>query len=418
MVDQINISIRGGRGGHGSISLSRVRYLPYGGPDGGDGGSGSDVLFIGGQSILTFGRSIPRTFAGKPGTDGQGGKRTGKSGGTAYIEVPLGTTVWELSEEYAFWGELLNPGEELLAVRGGVGGRGNVHFATSTNKTPLIAETGERGEQREFVLELQAMADAAVIGKPNSGKSALLKSMTGAGPEVADYPFTTREPIVGVAEHNWDTFSVLELPGLLRGASRGQGLGNGFLRHLWRPRLHVYLLAGWSEDVVGDLKDLRDEVGVHDAGMLERPYVVVVGGADLQDVAREAPALRRRLAPYGIARYFVSSRSGEGIDELRAGLHKLLGQVPMVPRRQLGGLPTVNPSSRTGRPSVVKEGDTFVVSSPPAERLVVLPDIRQFRVRLQLREEFARLGVLRVLEQAGVKHGDTVRIGTREFQWE
>lgn len=299
-----------------------------------------------------------------------------------------------------------------------MGGRGNVHFATSTNKTPLIAETGERGEQREFVLELQAIADTAVIGKPNSGKSALLKLMTGAGPEVADYPFTTREPIVGVAEHNWDTFSVLELPGLLRGASRGQGLGNGFLRHLWRPRLHIYLLAGWSEDVVGDLNDLREEVGIHDPGMLERPYVVVVSGADLPDVAREAPALRRRLSPYGIARYFVANQSGEGIDDLRAGLHKLLGQVPMVPRRQSEDLPTVTPSSRTGRPSVAKEGETFVVSSPPAERLVVLPDLRQFKVRLQLREELSRLGVLRVLEQAGVKHGDTVRIGTREFQWE
>ncbi len=418
MVDQIKISISAGRGGHGSISLSRVRYLPYGGPDGGDGGSGSDVFFVGGQTIYSFGRSIPRAFAGTSGTDGQGAKRTGKSGGAAHIEVPLGTTVWELNEGFAFMGELLHPGEELLAAKGGAGGRGNVHFATSTNKTPLIAETGERGEQREYLLELQAIADVAVMGKPNSGKSTLLKSLTGAGPEVADYPFTTREPIVGVAEYNWDTYSVLELPGLLRGASLGQGLGNGFLRHLWRPRLHVYLLAGWSDDVIGDLNDLRDEVGIHDPGMLERPYVVVVGGTDLPDVAWEAPAMRKKLAPYGIARYFVSGQSGEGIDDLRAGLHKLLGQVPPVPRRQPEGLPTVSPSSRTGRPSVVKEGDTFVVSSPPAERLVVLPDLRQFKVRLQLREELSRLGVLRALEQAGIKHGDTVRIGTREFQWE
>ena len=169
---------------------------------------------------------------------------------------------------------------------------------------------------------------------------------------------------------------------------------------------------------MGDLKDLRDEVSIHDPSMLERPYVVVVSGADLPDVAQEAPALRKRLASYGMARYFVSGQSGEGIDDLRAGLHKLLAQVPPAPRRQPEGLSVLSPSSRRGLPSVVKDGDTFVVSSPPAERLVVLPDMRQFKVRLQLREELARLGVLRALEEAGVKHGDTVRIGTREFQWE
>ena len=418
MSDLIEIRISGGRGGNGCISLSRARYRPFGGPDGGDGGSGSDVYFVGSSVLQEFGASFPRVFAGQPGTDGQGGKRTGRSGSVARLEVPLGTSVWGLSVERAFKGELLEPGEELLAARGGAGGRGNVHFASSTNKTPHIAETGESGEQLEYSLELQAIADIAVIGKPNSGKSALLKSMSGAAPEVADYPFTTREPVIGVAEHNWDAFSILELPGLLCGASRGQGLGNGFLRHLWRPRLHVYLLAGWSEDLIGDLKNLREEVGIHDPGMLERPYVVVVSGTDLPDVARELPALRKRLASYGLARRFVSSRSGEGVDDLRKGLHKLLAQVPQVPRRWPEGLPAVTPSSKTGRPSVVKDGGIFVVSSPPAERIVVLPDLRQFKVRLQLREELARLGVLRVLEHAGVKHGDTVRIGTREFQWE
>ncbi len=245
-----------------------------------------------------------------------------------------------------------------------------------------------------------------------------MKSMTSAAPEVAEYPFTTREPIIGVAEHNWDAFSILELPGLLRGASQGQGLGNGFLRHLWRPRLHLYLLDGRSADVIDDLKDLRDEVAIHDPRMLERPYVVVVSGTDLPEVAQEVPALRKKLASYGMARYFVSGQSGEGIYDLKAGLHKLLTQAPVVPRRHPEGLPLVAPSSRTGRPSVVKDGGVFVVSSPPAERLVVLPDMRQFKVRLQLREELARLGVLRALEEAGVRNGDTVRIGTREFQWE
>ncbi len=418
MNDLIKLTVHGGRGGNGCISLSRVRYRPFGGPDGGDGGSGSDVFFVGSSVLREYGRNLLKVFTGQPGSDGQGGKRTGKSGGVSYIEVPLGTSVWDLSGGHTFKGELLQPAEELIAARGGLGGRGNIHFASSTNKTPLIAETGERGEHREYALELQVIADVTVIGKPNSGKSALLKSMTGAGPEVAEYPFTTREPVIGVAEHNWDAFSILELPGLLRGASQGQGLGSGFLRHLWRPRLHVYLLAGWSADVIGDLKDLRDEVAIQDPSMLERPYVVVVSGKDLPDVAQEAPALRKRLASYGTARYFVSGQSGEGIDDLRAGLHKLLAQVPPVPRRQPEGLSLLTPRSRRGLPSVVKDGDAFVVSSPPAERLVVLPDMRQFKVRLQLREELARLGVLRVLEQAGVKHGDTVRIGTREFQWE
>ena len=235
MNDFIILTILGGRGGHGCISLSRVRYLPHGGPDGGDGGSGADVYFIASAALREYSRNLPKVFRGQAGSDGLGGKRTGKSGGVSKIEVPMGTTVWDLSAGASFEGELLQPGEELLAAQGGLGGRGNVHFATSTNKTPLIAETGERGETREYALELQVIADVAVIGKPNSGKSTLLKSMTGAGPEIAEYPFTTREPIIGVAEHSWDAFSILELPGLLRGASQGQGLGNGFLRHLWRP---------------------------------------------------------------------------------------------------------------------------------------------------------------------------------------
>ena len=418
MNDFVTLTINGGRGGHGCISLSRVRYLPHGGPDGGDGGSGADVYFVASESLREYSRNLTKVFRGPAGSDGLGAKRTGKSGGVVRIEVPLGTTVWDLSYGLSYKGELLQPGEELLAAQGGLGGRGNVHFASSTNKTPLIAETGERGEKREYTLELQVIADVAVIGKPNSGKSSLLKAMTGAGPLIAEYPFTTREPIIGVAEHNWDAFSILELPGLLRGASQGQGLGNGFLRHLWRPRLHLYLLDGQSADVVGDLKDLRDEVAIHDPSMVERPYVVVVSGKDLPDVAQPAPALRKRLASYGMARYFVSGHSGEGIDDLRAGLNKLLAQIPAVPRRQPEGPSLLPPRSRTGRPSVMKDSGVFVVSSPPAERLVVLPDMRQFKVRLQLREELARLGVLRALEEAGVKHGDTVRIGTREFQWE
>ena len=224
MNDLTKLTVRGGRGGNGCISLSRVRYRPFGGPDGGDGGSGSDVFFVGSSVLREYGRNLLKVFTGQPGSDGQGGKRTGKSGGIAYIEVPLGTSVWDLSGGHTFKGELLQPAEELIAARGGLGGRGNIHFASSTNKTPLIAETGERGEHREYALELQVIADVAVIGKPNSGKSALLKSMTGAGPEVAEYPFTTREPVIGVAEHNWDAFSILELPGSYAGPARARDL--------------------------------------------------------------------------------------------------------------------------------------------------------------------------------------------------
>ena len=336
------------------------------------------------------------------------------------IEVPLGTAVTEETEtgEQMLLADLVESGSAVLVAQGGGGGRGNTAFATSTNQTPVLAEVGADGESRRVVLELRLDSDIALVGAPNAGKSALLAALTNARPRVADYPFTTVDPVHGVVDLGDRDVLMLELPALAEGASTGYGLGSGHLRHAERARALAYVLDGAAEDAVAGYRAVRQEVVAYGNGLAGKPAMVIVTKADLPGAAGGLEEVLRAVR--GVSRMRavgVSAVSGDGLEGLR---RELSGLAP--PRERRRGAPerTEAPPvrARANRVEVTVRGGVFEVSSPRAERIMPMVDVKDWRARLQLHAELGRLGVLEALEKQGVRTGDTVRIGGEELVWE
>ena len=420
MKDQVIIHVLGGVGGNGCISFRREKYVPRGGPDGGDGGNGGSIKVVGkdGLSTLAHFRQGQRVAA-KPGRRGKGKKQHGAAGEDRELSVPRGTVVWRIEgASKVKSGEITEPGQQVLVAKGGSGGRGNVHFASSTNQTPVLAQEGEAGERCTVLLELRLIADVGLVGVPNAGKSTLLSRISNAKPQVADYPFTTKEPVLGVVRQGWKSFVAIEIPGLLEGAHTGIGLGLEFLRHARRTRLLIHVVDGSAEDPVADVRAVNEELRLYDESLGARPQILVVNKSDLPEVQARLLDLRRSLLPGGGSVHVISAVTGEGVPQLLAQAQELLEQLPKTPSEPPSELPVLRPRPRETRISVVKKGDVYVVTAPKVERLARLADLRQFRARLQLRQELAKLGVVRALEEAGVEQGDYVRIGEVEIRWE
>jgi len=270
--------------------------------------------------------------SGEAGRDGKGRNQSGHDGGVAFVDVPLGTIVYAAGpSENRSLGEILEDGYKLFIAGGGEGGHGNTHFASSTMKEPLIAEEGMPGEALDIVLELRLLADVALIGQPNAGKSQLLGAVSAARPAVAEYPFTTQQPELASVKNGWSRFTMVELPGIVASSHQGKGLGTAFLQHLWRARVLIHLVDGAAEDPVAALQEVNNEVGQYEPAFLERPQIVVVNKVDLPDVQERVPELRRRLARYGLARHFVSALTGEGVENLVGHVRELLERLPPVP---------------------------------------------------------------------------------------
>lgn len=421
MYDTIKITIQGGKGGGGAITFRRERYVPNGGPDGGDGGAGGMVYVTADPGMFDYKSLLGISpVEGGGGSSGSGNRRHGKDGVDRHIAVPVGTSVIDMTSGTAsLLGELNHKDESILVAYGGMGGRGNVHFATSINKVPLLAEEGESGQTRELLLELTLPVDIALIGQPNAGKSLLLTNVSRVRPQVADYQFTTREPVLGVIEAGWETYKAVELPGLVPGAGQGAGLGNGFLRHASHARLLLHLVDGSLENPGAAIREVNNELRRYEQGLQDKPQLIVITRADLPEVAARMSSLKRSLARYGLERHFISSVTGDGVQELVSAFHRLLGELPQVLMDATPPVPqVVQPKRRAIPPSVRKESGLFVVSSAKVERLVKLSDLRQFRARLQLREELRKVGLVRQLEEAGIQAGDTIRIGEVELPWE
>ena len=357
---------------------------------------------------------------GRSGGNGGSNGRTGRDGVSLTVEVPLGTAVMEEAEggEQVLLADLAESGAALVVARGGVGGKGNTGFATSTNQTPVLAEAGAEGESRRVVLELRLDCDVALVGAPNAGKSALLAALTNAKPRVADYPFTTVDPVYGVVDLGDRDVLLLELPALAEGASEGHGLGSGHLRHAERALALVYVLDGAAEDGVTGYRAVRQEVVAYGKGLAEKPAMVIVTKADLPGVASGLEKVLRTVRGASRVRAVgVSAVSGDGLEDLRRELSSLA-----PPRARRRGAPdrTEAPPvrARANRVEVTVRGGVFEVSSPRAERIMPMVDVKDWRARLQLHAELGRLGVLEALEKQGVRTGDTVRIGGEELVWE
>lgn len=324
------IHVRAGRGGNGCSAFRREKFVPRGGPSGGDGGHGGAVILIGDEGLNTLYHLRFRSiYPAERGRHGEGSNKTGRSGRDLEIKVPPGTQVFD-SEDSTLVGEILGHGERLVVAAGGRGGRGNARFATSTNRAPERADPGEEGVERRLRLELKLLADVGVVGLPNAGKSTLISVISAARPRIADYPFTTLVPQLGVVADGPtdEPFVVADLPGLIEGASQGAGLGHQFLRHVERCRvlLHLVDLAAEEGSAEEDLSTIEHEMEVFDPGLLKRPRWIV--GTKL-DSAREErrESLRAAAAERGLRFLEISSVSQEGVRDLVNGLRRLLAEV-------------------------------------------------------------------------------------------
>jgi GTP-binding protein len=324
-VDRVKIFVKAGDGGRGCVSFRREAYVPRGGPDGGQGGRGADVVLVAAASQNTL---LPlryhSTFRARGGGHGSSSNKTGRGADTLEIEVPPGTVALDLETEELL-GELLAPGERLRVARGGRGGRGNRSFLSNRNRAPRRADPGERGEERWLRLDLKLIADVGLVGAPNAGKSTLLSRLSAATPKIGDYPFTTLAPALGVVSVDEREFVMADIPGIIEGAHDGAGLGLDFLRHVQRTRVLLHLVdASGLQDPVQDLRAVRAEVGSWDPTLLERPQLVVATKRDAVSEPDPLPALEAEAARLGLELLCVSSHSGSGLVELKRSALALL----------------------------------------------------------------------------------------------
>ena len=329
-VDEVKIEISAGSGGNGAVAFRRDRRNPRGGPSGGDGGHGGDVVFRGSRNLGTLLdlKSQPRIRA-KRGQDGGGSDCNGRGADPVIIEVPLGTIVIDAETDQVI-GDLTVHDEVVVAARGGRGGLGNLHFATASNRAPRHAQPGEPGESRIIRLELKLMADVGLVGLPNVGKSTLISAISAARPKIADYPFTTLVPNLGVVALAPDaTFVVADIPGLIRGAADGAGLGSRFLRHIQRTAILLYILAPddtGESDLIADLEDLQKEVSKFDPALVTRPHLVALNKADLPAAMAEETTLRDYCGAKGIPFLVISAATHGGLEPLKQTLMRLVAE--------------------------------------------------------------------------------------------
>jgi GTP-binding protein len=403
-VDEVDVEVRAGRGGDGSAAMRSEPYKPRGGPEGGDGGRGGDVVFRASRNLhdLAWFTDHPHLRA-EPGKPGARARRDGGNGKDLVVMVPDGTVVFD---ERGLVADLVGEGSKAVVARGGRGGRGNVRFAGPKNRVPRTAESGEEGEERHLHVELRTVAELGLIGLPNAGKSTLLSRLTAAEPKIADYPFTTLTPNLGVAETGDERFVVADIPGLVEGAHEGRGLGDRFLRHITRCRALVLVVDLSSPDPRGDLVTVRAELEAYDPELTERPSLVVGTKTDLvEDAGLIADTIR------GLP---VSALTGEGMDRLGSQLEQLSrqGAAQQPPRA-----PYVVLRPGRARFTVSREHGGWRVVGRNVERWVLETNIDDERELADLQRRLIKEGVERQLTKAGARRGDEIRISDRTFEF-
>lgn len=361
-----------------------------------------------------------RRFAAEDGGHGGSRRRHGARGGDVEIEVPVGTEVWAGNGETRRLADLSGDGDRVIVAGGGRGGKGNARFATSTNRYPVIAEEGDPGESLKLRLELKLLADVGIIGAPNAGKSSLLAAVSGARPKVAGYPFTTIEPSLGTVELGYESFVMVDIPGLIEGAHSGAGLGHDFLRHVQRTRVLVHLIDGEKEDSLVEYRRVREELTLFDEGLGSKHEIVAVNKLDLDAVEARCDGLRGQLNEHGTVVHGLSVHAGTGLDALLEDVAQTLAasraEEPQV--ADTDAVPVLRPDPVDRGVDVRKVRGGYVVASRPAERVAAMVDPGDWIARTQLMEQLRRLGVTSEVERAGAKPGDRVRIGKLEMEWQ
>ena len=412
--------MQGGAGGNGSVSFRREAHVPKGGPDGGDGGRGADVELVCDPSLRDLQRFRRAAhFKAKRGGHGQGWNRHGATPDPLEVRVPPGTIV-EDREAGDRW-ELLSPGERAVVARGGSGGRGNKQFATATRQTPRFAERGLPGEERTLELRLKLTADAGLVGLPNAGKSSLLARLTRARPRVADYPFTTIEPVLGTIERDDRQLVLADIPGLIEGASDGAGLGHEFLAHVERCRLlvHVLDLAPLDgSDPVENHAVVEAELRDHGHGLAELPRILCLSKNDLIPAEQAEAAVTEWKRRLGVPVFTTSAATGEGLDRLRDAIFEHVPEADGEP--EAGVLPATHRVCRPGEGDalrVEKDGPgAFRIEGEHVDRLIARHDVENEEALRYVEERLRAIGAIRALEAAGFEPGDDVEIAGIVFE--
>lgn len=419
MFDEAKIYVKSGDGGDGAIAFRREKYVPRGGPSGADGGRGGDVVLTVNpkmSTLLAFKKQVH--FRAKNGVRGGSSKKTGASADTLEIEVPPGTIVRD-AENNTLLADLVQPGDRVVVAKGGRGGRGNARFVSASNQAPRVAEKGAPGEERWLRLELKLIADVGIVGVPNAGKSTLLSVLSNAKPRIADYPFTTIEPNLGVVIYDNADLVFADIPGLIEGAHQGVGLGHAFLRHVQRTRLLVHLLDGSSESVLADFSQINSELALYDERLGERPQIVVMNKLDLPEAQARWPEIRDALAARGIQAMALSAATQQNTREL---IQKVFEVAASLPQTTLHEAIEAAPIYELGEDELAfeisrEDNGSFRVTGKRIERAASMTywdydeAVNRFQTILET------LGISQALEEAGVKVGDTVFIGDFELEW-
>jgi GTP-binding protein len=401
--------------------MRREAHVPRGGPDGGDGGRGGSVYLrvdVGQTALHDF--RYKHYFTATPGGPGEGQRRHGKAGQDLFLAVPPGTAVIDIASG-GLIADLIAVGQEVMVAKGGRGGLGNTHFATATHQAPKHAQKGEPGEERELRLELRLIADVGLVGLPNAGKSTLLAALTSARPKIANYPFTTLEPNLGVMDLGIDDGrrpTIADVPGLIEGASSGAGLGHAFLRHVERTRVLLHMVDGASRDPVWDHEVIRDELDAHDAALLAKPMLTVFNKMDLAEAVEAWPAFEAAMIAKGLPVVAISAETGEGLEALRHAVGSMLPSFEGLAEPDPAGVVIHRIEAAGDGFTIEAEDDAYRVRGKRVERLAVQTNFDNEESAERFQRELLRLGIDPALRKAGVRPGDSVRIAGIELEWD
>ena len=423
MIDSVLIQITSGSGGDGAISGRHEKFVPRGGPDGGDGGRGGNVIIVGDHNentLINF--RYEKNFSASNGENGSKAKKHGKDGDDVVIRVPVGTQI--INETGSVVADILNSGEEYMAAPGGRGGYGNVKYSSSTSQYPVIAQAGEEGLKTSLRLELKLIADVGIIGVPNAGKSSLITFLTAARPKIANYPFTTIDPVLGIVEHRDKDFVMVDIPGLIEGAHEGIGLGHEFLRHIERTRVLIHLVDGTSENPSEDFHKINKELALFNEALIGKPQILAINKVDLYEVSVLAEDIRDSMGKDAWKFHIISAVSGEGVGSMMDEVVQVLSDQPSVIPPNLSvdlqetDIPVIRPEPRRRGVSIYQEDGVYVVQAPGVERIAQRIDYEDWLARMQFYKHMQKTGVVKALEDAGISEGDTVRIGDIEWEWD
>jgi GTP-binding protein len=416
-VDYAKIYVKGGDGGNGIVAFRREKYVPMGGPAGGDGGRGGNVVFVADEGLSTLmDFKYRKHFKAQRGAHGQGKNMHGAWGEDLVVRVPVGTVIRDNDTDEVI-ADLVRNGQEVIVAHGGRGGRGNARFSSSVNRAPSISENGEPGEERWIRLELKLLADVGLVGFPNAGKSTLISAISAAKPKIADYPFTTLVPNLGVVQtRSHESFVVADIPGLIEGAHQGTGLGHDFLRHVERTRVLLFVLdtaQTEGRDCLEDYEVLRRELEAFNPDLAHRPFIIAANKMDLPDAAANLPRLQEKFGDRVLP---VSAATRQGIETLIDRTWELLSQVPR--EEVLAGEAEVVRRFEEEEPFTIEKIDgVYEVKGKRIEKLATMTNFNTDEGLQRFQRTIEKMGLEKALRDMGIQEGDTVRIKDLEFDY-